>query len=101
MKYRSRVSGSIHRNIFSNEKGVLLENPGGKCFWWDNENLKACFIEYREPRTLKGYVNVFEKKDGEIYFGHLYGSREFAEEAGNYLSSKSIDIIEVSWTEKV
>lgn len=100
MKYRGKRTGKVYTVVFSDEHGVLTEGLTGNRTWWTKGDVKRLLEEYREPRTLKGYANIWETPEG-VKIGCLYETRSGAEHALKLDSYKSLDIIEVSWTEEV
>ena len=61
----------------------------------DNEHLDL--IEpWKDPRTIEGWVNVYENTLGELYFGCLWDSETVADKIPD---SEAIKTIKISYTE--
>lgn len=100
MKYVGRTTGHVFDVVFSDDEGVLTVNETGHRHWWPKGSIAAALKEYREPRTIKGYVNIWERPDGSASMGVVYPTRENASEVVAS-HKKRLDIIEISWTEEV
>lgn len=93
---------TIYHALFVDRTGVLLENTCGFKAFYTNDEVSD-FEEYKEPRTLTSWVNVYQKdSDGKIFFSSSYwGSKEEAIRLCDEFDRKRIDTIEIKWTEKV
>lgn len=100
MKYRCKNTGTVYTVVFSDERGMLIENVATVRSWWTKKEVERLFEEYREPRTAKGYANIWERPDGSIKIGLPLDTREEAELVISAVNDR-LDIIEISWTEKV
>jgi hypothetical protein len=58
MKYKSKTTGNIYSVIWTDDNGVLLENPNGLRNWYSNKAIKDYLEEYREPVVVKSVRKV-------------------------------------------
>ena len=87
---------SIVEVIAITKKGLpVVESGNGNVYIPLEVNLRD-FTPYKEPRTVEGWINVFEDDDGSLYLGDTWRTKE---EALNNAVSDRIDTIRISWTE--
>lgn len=72
------------------EKGWLLFNGKPLTYDWSGN-----WKEYKEPRTITRWVNVYDK-GGELVMGDTYSTKE---EAIRFSSGHTLDIIPITYTE--
>jgi hypothetical protein len=103
--YPPQLNWGIASVLFENEEGKLLKWSELKSSpsWWDNININRQLTEYKEPRRLKGYVNVFLNKDCKPHMGRVHPDRSAADNSAKAIKSQGlrmIDTIEIEWVEK-
>lgn len=56
-------------------------------------------IEHKEPRTIEGWVNVYESDVKGNFFGDVHDSEGVAIKASSYMTPKLLKTIKISYTE--
>lgn len=62
------------------------------------------WVEYKEPRSLTRWANIWEDPKGKLSIGTSYDTEELAKQKGRLAAvggHKLLDTIEVKWTEKM
>lgn len=88
--------------LFKNKTGILLENESGRCYFHryeDYGSLDGYFIEYKKPRSITRWYNVWETPTNEIIMGGTYYVTK--EDALKFHTGdwQLLDTIEVKWVE--
>lgn len=105
-KYKHGQGSTVYTAIWADDKGALIEwsDTGGlgTLRSWASKNLQQHYEEFKEPRTLKGWVRVY--KDHGVgsgpnipTFGGIVWKCE--KEARN--GGGNFELLEINWTEKV
>jgi len=95
------TTGTVAKCLFAYEVDgynlMIGERPCGRKGQFSGESWSE--HEYREPRTVKGYVSVWDTPKG-VSFGSIYDTYGAAAQAtaGNW---KHLGVLEISWVEKV
>ena len=87
-KYSKGGNNPILKCIAVANGWAMMEDPDGFTPAVRDKGSFDQYVEYKEPRSVSRWVNVWQNPNGEISIG------------GGHPNWKLLDTIEVKWTEK-
>lgn len=97
--YKGRHYGNIVTVIFMDDRSVVYENAGSRTYA-SRMSFDGCYYEYKEPRRVKRFLNIYENEHGEIITGGVYPTRESCVNYGMAAyRNKYLGVWEVEWVE--
>ena len=105
-KYHLKCLGlnmyTVLSEIWRDDKGILVERDEDKYrYYISNEELERSYEGYKEPRKLKGWVNIYKRvKDGALIDGGVIHRTESAARGlSGSLALEYVSTITISYTE--
>lgn len=86
-KFEGRFSSNAYIEIFSDEKGSLLEHVCGDRVFFTREFMRDYLTEIKEPVKLTVWKNVWQRKDGLYFFGCDWPDEQSAKTDGTLFMS--------------
>lgn len=68
-KFKANYTGDVFTEVFSDEKGTLLEYENGHRSFYTIAWMRGYFTEIKEPVKLVVWKNVWRRKDGSYFLG--------------------------------
>lgn len=98
-----RVHPEVHECVYKDSKGIVLKSlfSGllGVHHYTNYGSLYGYFVEYKEPRSISGWVNIWNN-GGKLKIGQtIYDTLEDAKKVKWHSDWQRLDSVEVKWTE--
>lgn len=100
-KFKGIRTGSVYTEIFSDEKGILLEVEGFRVFH-SNEWVRDHLKEIKEPVKITIWKNVWQREDdGSYFFGCDWPDEQSAKRDANDICRALKHIKTVKFEEEI
>lgn len=68
-KFKGTYIDRVYTEIFSDEKGLLLESQDGYRSFYTHQWVREHFTEIKEPVKVIFWKNLWQRKDGSYFLG--------------------------------